>query len=62
MPRWLSDILTDYEREDYYDFKTSVSARLIDGDTLNNSLPFFKNGGSKIIDTAIVLRVWEIEK
>lgn len=62
VPRWVSDMLTDYPTRDYDVFKQSVY-QLIEAPEYKEQLkPWLDDGGYKKIDTAIALGVWQIEK
>lgn len=61
VPRWLNDILSQCQTNNYPEFKLLFNLRCHDLDLTKKLIEFYENDGEKTIDMAIALGVWEIE-
>lgn len=60
VPRWVADMLTDYQTRDYDKFKQSVSYACFGFVHFEKKKNWILKNAKKL-DTAITLGVWEIE-
>lgn len=60
VPRWVADMLTDYQTRDYDTFKQSVSYACFGFVHFEEKKKWILKN-AKILDTAIALGVWEID-